>query len=452
MAAIDVAIGDIHEARGVIPRAIESYERALAAVTSREARAALKAKVGNAYVPVGDPRGLAYLEQAIAELNPKTQTNALALATALVGRYYHYRTEHKKAIEYLDRARQLAEPLDDPATLGTVYGIPGRGASASAALDESDVWARAAIALGERTRPRQRLPSGNEFLAENSAARGRWDDALAYAAKGAEEGRKAGSLARVAWSEFSRVQALHGKGELADALEGTQAALELCAQIGEERLATWLDTAAALIAADLGNDTLARTHAERGWARAQRLDQLVLSAWALNALGYVAALRGDASEAIEWYERYAVVVARYRKRRRAPPDPRARGRGPPASPDAWRTLRGLPTRRSRLAEFAGAAALSPRVGQRVRGTYWVAQENTPPPQRKLSTRRSRHWSAAAVSWSTRGRGFIARRSSLPHGDAAQREAARADAAAARAAFVAMGALRDAALAERLLGE
>ncbi len=123
LVAIDVAIGDIHEARGVIPRAIESYERALAAVTSREARAALKAKVGNAYVPVGDPRGLAYLEQAIAELNPQTQTNALALATALVGRYYHYRTEHKKAIEYLERARQLAEPLDDPATLGSIYAF-----------------------------------------------------------------------------------------------------------------------------------------------------------------------------------------------------------------------------------------------------------------------------------------------------------------------------------------
>ena len=31
-----------------------------------------------------------------------------------MGRYYHYRTEHRKAIELLERARQLAEPLDDP--------------------------------------------------------------------------------------------------------------------------------------------------------------------------------------------------------------------------------------------------------------------------------------------------------------------------------------------------
>jgi len=40
---------------------------------------------------------------------------------------------------------------------------------------------------------------------------------------------------------------------------------------------------------------------------------------------------------------------------------------------------------------------------------------------------------------------------LAQGGAAERAAARADAASIRAAFVAMGALRDAALAERLLG-
>jgi hypothetical protein len=40
---------------------------------------------------------------------------------------------------------------------------------------------------------------------------------------------------------------------------------------------------------------------------------------------------------------------------------------------------------------------------------------------------------------------------LAQGGAAERETARAEAEAARAAFVAMGALRDATAAERLLG-
>ena len=448
VAAIDVAIGDIHDARGVIPRAVESYERALAAVTSREARAELKAKVGSAYGPVGDPRGLASLEQAIAELNPETQTNALALATALVGRYYHYRTEHRKAIEYLDRARLLAEPLDDPATVGTVYSFLAGAYQHLLLYDESDVWARAAIALGERTKAPSATAVGNEFLAENSAARGRWDDALAYGAKGAEEGRKAGSLARVAWSQFSREQALHGKGELAAALDCAQAALELCAQIGEERLATWFDTAMALVAADLGNDTAARTYADRGWARAQRLDQMVLSAGALNALGYVAALRGDASEAIEWYERYAVVVrdtengvARHLTLGRAAEAHLLVGRVADAARLADEAIA--------LAEFAGAPHFA-GVGQRVRAQTWVAQENTAAAEQAfgaaiaLLARNGSHLEHARAR-------FHRAALQLTHGTAAQREPARADAAAARDAFVAMGALRDAALAERLLG-
>ncbi len=308
LAAIDEQIGDIHEMRGVIRDAVDSYERALTAATTREARAALKAKVGNAYVPLGDPRGLARLEESLAELDPATQTNALALATALVGRYYHYRTEHTKAIEFLERARQLAEPLDDPATLSNIYTFLAGAHQHLMQYDESDRWARASIAIGERKQFPSAIASGNEFLAENAAGRGLWNEALAFAALDAQEGHKTGSLARVAWSEFCRVQALHGMGELAEAYAAALQALAVCERIGEGRLATWIEPLAAQIAADLGDDAAARGHAERGWARAEALNQLVLSAWALNGLGRAAMLRDDIGAALEWYERYVALV------------------------------------------------------------------------------------------------------------------------------------------------
>jgi hypothetical protein len=78
------------------------------------------------------------------------------------------------------------------------------------------------------------------------------------------------------------------EGRAVRRLDGNAAAIELAEQIGENRLATWLDPVAATIAADLGDDNAARMHAERGWERAQRLNQLVLSAWAIDALGYAA--------------------------------------------------------------------------------------------------------------------------------------------------------------------
>jgi len=443
IAAVDEAIGDIHEARGLIQPAVESYERALSRATTPAARAALKAKAGNAYVPIGDPRGLAYLEEAVGELNAKTQTNALALATALLGRYYHYRTEHRKAIEFLERARKLAEPLDDPATLTNIYTYLAGAYQHLLLYDESDRLARATIALGERAKFPTAIAFGNEFLAENAAGRGHWDDALAYAAKAADEGRRSGSLARVAWSEFSRVQALHGKGELTEGLEVTVAALELCEQIGEQRLATWLDAMAAVIAADLGDDATARRHSERGWERARQLNQLVLLAWTLNALGYAAMQRGDVPAALECYERYVPLVRDTEN---------AVGRNVTIGRVAEGFLRAgrikdaeqLVGQAITLAEFAGAPHCL-ALANRVQGQVFVAQRNEDDAMRPFD-------SAIAAFEHIGSRLEHARalyhRAALLH-DRGEDEPARADSMRARDAFAAMGAERDRALAEQL---
>lgn len=447
LAAIDEEIGDNHEARGVIQPAVESYERALSVVRDGEARAALKTKVGNAYVPLGDPRGLAYLEQAVAELNPQTQTNALALATALVGRYYHYRTEHKKALEFLERARQLAEPLDDAATVSNIYTYLAGAFQHILRYAESDRWARAAIALGERQKYPVAIAMGNEFLAENAAGRGLWEATLAYAAKDAEEGRKSGSLARAAWADFSRVQALHGKGELTSAWDVTLAALQLCDQIGETRLATWFDATAATIAADAANDDAAKMHAERGWARARQLDQLVLSGWALNALGYAAATRGDLGEAVEWYEQ---LVALVRDTENAVVRNLTLGQAADAffragrMADAERCVGQAIT----LAEFGGAPhylALARRVQGQILGS------------KNQHDAALREFDQAIASFDKVGSRLEGARARLHRAalrlkldDAAEHEAGRAEAEGARGAFAAMGAIRDQALAEELL--
>ena len=202
IAALDERIGDAHVARGAIAPAIEHYERALPAAKTTQTRAALKVKVGNACAPIGDPQGLARLEEALVELDPATQAAPLALATALVGRHHHYRTHHRKAIEYLERARQLAEPLDDAFALVNIYTYLAGAHQHLLAYDESDRWARASIELGERRDFPVGTAMGYEFLAENAAGRGHWQDALRYAALDDEHGRKTGSLARIAWSGF----------------------------------------------------------------------------------------------------------------------------------------------------------------------------------------------------------------------------------------------------------
>ncbi len=164
VAAVDEQIGDVHEARGSSPLAAERYLQALALARDPAVRASLKMKIGNAYVPGGDPRGLALLEEAVAELDPATQTNALARALALIGRYHHYRTLHRKALEYLERALALALPQDDPDTLTDIYGYLAGAHQHLIEYDESDRYAQLCIEMGERRHFPAAVAMGYEFL------------------------------------------------------------------------------------------------------------------------------------------------------------------------------------------------------------------------------------------------------------------------------------------------
>jgi len=445
--AIDEQMGDLHEARGTIRPAVECYERALAATTAPERRAALKAKIGNAYVPLGDPRGLAYLEQALAELDPQTQTNELALATALVGRYYHYRTEHKKALEFLERARLLAEPLDDATTLSNIYMFTAGAHQHLLQYGDSDRWARTGIAFGERKAFPMSIASGYEFLAENAAGRGLWDEALAHGAKDEAYGTKSGSLARVAWAQFGIMQGLHGKGQLAAARDNAAAALALCGQIGEDRLATWIESMAAVIAADLGAHDEAEAHAQRGWANARQLNQIVLSAWALNGLGHAAMQRGDTEGALGWFEQYVPLV---RDSENAVSRNLAMARAAEVFllADKVDEAADIVERALAVSGFAGAphyVALARRV---------QAQIHTA--QRRYADALRGFDEAIATFTQTDSQLELARAfhhraaMQLARGDAADRDLARTDALRARDAFAAMGAGPDQLGAEQLL--
>ena len=445
--AIDEQIGDIQEVRGTIRPAVESYERVLARVSAPETRAALKAKLGNAYVPIGDPRGLAYLEEAIDELNPQTQTNILALATALVGRYYHYRTEHRKAIEFLERARQLAEPLDNPATLAVIYSFLAGANQHLLKYAESDDWARKSIAYGERKNFPHAIANGYEFLGENAAGRGYWDEALEYSGRDREFGAKSGSLARVAWAEFAGVQCLHGRGELVAAQATAQAALAVCDQIGEARLATWLVPTLAMVTADLGDDGGARKRAEDALVRSRNLGQLVLSAWALHAAGYAAIQRDDAAAAIECYGQYLALVQDTEngivKTLILASAARAFARGGRLDEAA-----ALADKAVAITEFAKAAHYA-AIARSVQGEIFAA--------------RGKHddalqaYDAAIAALGKAGSRLELNRAlyqraklQLAHGDAAAKDSAHADAIRVRDEFADMGAVHDRERAEQLL--
>ena len=240
------------------------------------------------------------------------------------------------------------------------------------------------------------------------------------------------------------MQGLHGKGELRAALQATQAALPLCEQTGETRLATWFDPMGAIAAADLGDDESARMHAQRALEHAQQLNQLVLLAWALHANGYSAMQRGDTGTALEWYEQYVALVrdtengvARHLVMARAAEAYFLSGR----LDDAVR----LTERAIADATFANAPhylALARRVQGQILGA-----------QKRYDEAMSAFDEAITAFIATGSRLELARtiyhRAALRF-ELGDRDAARADAATARDEFEAMEAVRDRAMAEALL--
>lgn len=302
--------GDIQRLRGATPEALASYQQALAGTDVRARRAALNSKIGDIYISVGDERGAPYLQAALDELDPAAQTNELAQTLAQFGRRHHYRTEHTQAIEYLQRARALAEPLDDSYTLSTIYSYLAGAYQHLARYGESDHWAQLTIDLGKRHNDPHAETMGYEFLGENSFARGWAQRALEYAETERALADKISALSRRAWAGFIRAFALRQLGELRAAEQQLLADLELCTQIGEGRLATWLEPQLGSILTDLGEDERAREHLQRGIERAEQLSQMVLWCWAHGALGYFHLRRGENALA---YDEYAACVARWSK-------------------------------------------------------------------------------------------------------------------------------------------
>ena len=277
--------------------AVEHWERALAGSTSSR-RAAIKVRIGDVYACTGDTRALPYRGGA-ARAGPGEQANEMALATANVGRFHHYRAQHGRAIEILERALSLAEPLDNPDTLSIIYSYLSGAYQHLARFEESDGWARRSIALGERHNAPSAIASGYEFLGENAMNQGRWRDALDAGTKDREIGERIGSRDRAGWGRFIEALALHVSGDLRGAEERARAGLAISESIGEERLAVFLRTTLALAETDLGRGRDGLADAIEAASTGERFGQIILHGFGLYAEIHARLATGDLGDVVE---------------------------------------------------------------------------------------------------------------------------------------------------------
>jgi predicted ATPase len=305
-AALEADLGDVHFQRGLYQTAVEYYQRALAAGLA-DRQVSLKTRIGMAYTQIGDVRGLDYLHAAERELNPTTHADDLANVLSGLGRFHHYRAEHRRAIEFQERARAIAEQAGSNAALARIYTHLAGAYQHLTEYDLSRHWARECISLGERTGSLNAIAVGHEFLAEDAMGQGHWAEALAHANSNADLAERSGALDRAAWAGFTRAWALHGQGDLAGALEAARVALALADQIGEERLATLMGPVVAMIETDLGHDETARAAAERALRRTDELGQVFLRCIGRHALAYYHLQRAEWAPASALYAECAAL-------------------------------------------------------------------------------------------------------------------------------------------------
>ena len=308
LALIDEAVGDVNFSRGHFEPAIASYEQAATRAAGREQRAKLKFKIGRVYGQFADPRGLPFLTVASEELNPDTQRNELAGAMASIGRYHHYAGRHATAAKWLERARGLAEPLGRPDALVAIYAYLAGAYQHMARFEVSSEWARRCIEVGERGSYPLAASQGYEFLAENTANLGRWDESLAFTSRSHEIAARIGAEHRVVWAHLSRVWALYGKGDLVEAVASARAGLALTEATGEQRARVFLLGLLACAEADMGEDDAAVTRA-RGAFELAGTQGIVQQTFVRHRRAYVDMQREEWQQAADLVGQWRALLA-----------------------------------------------------------------------------------------------------------------------------------------------
>ncbi len=308
LAKIYRSMGEIYSHLGPVSEAVEYFELAIKLEPDPRQRAAIKALIGTLYTHVGDERGLRYIEEALQELDSETQASEVALGTAMIGRYYHYRARHLKAIEYLEQARALAEPLDDAPTLTSIYAYLSGAHQHLTHFEESMNWAKKNIELGRRKELLNAEANGVEFLAEDYYAIGSWQEALEYTHRDREIGEHIGAQDHVAWAYYASAKAEHGLGNLATAEEHARKSRLLAENLGDSRLKVLTCGLRAQISADLGKYTEASRLASQALQEADELHHVVLQSSTRHDAAYCSYQEGDISRAMELYTQAETLI------------------------------------------------------------------------------------------------------------------------------------------------
>ena len=253
--AQEEAIGKAFMLHGDTILAAEHFERALALATDAATRVRLQCQAAASLVTTGDPRGSAYLHEALQVLDPVANPLETANALSTEARFHHLAGRHKKAIELLLRAGELVAPVAESESISTfaapmisqIYAYTAGGYQHYGLYDEADHWARRGIAFGEKHNVLFAQAAGYEFLGEDAVHKGDYEAGLKYAEQELAIAEKLHSRERRAWIHFFSSQCRLFLGELERAEQELRDGIAIAEAIGERRVLALLRPSLAVV-------------------------------------------------------------------------------------------------------------------------------------------------------------------------------------------------------------
>ena len=258
--AQEEAIGKAFMLHGDTILAAEHFERALALAADSATRVRLQCQAAASLVTNGDPRANQYLHEALQILDPVTNPLETANALSTEARFHHLAGRHKKAIELLLRAEELVAPTADGDSVNTfagpmitqIYAYTAGGYQHYGLYDESNRWARRAIAFGEKHNVLFAQAAGREFLGENCIHTGHYTKGLEHAQRELEIAERLHSRERRAWIHYYSAQCRLGLGESEQAEREFLDGIALAEAIGENRVLSLMRPTLAVAQATQG--------------------------------------------------------------------------------------------------------------------------------------------------------------------------------------------------------
>jgi tetratricopeptide (TPR) repeat protein len=291
--------GLAYASQGLNTLAIESIQKAMDLASGKARKAEMKSYIGNGYIYIGDERGLALLEEARQELNPKTQALPLANSLIGIGRHHHLHGHHQKALEAYQEAQKMADKLEDHRLQGTIYVMKAGAYQHLANFEESNKWAQASIDLGVKKNFPVAEAIGLEFMGENANATGRWQDSLDIGEREMQIARQIGDQNRIGWTHMYTGWGFHGLGMLSNAEESTRNGIEIANLSGDMRVEVFLRGQLVQILADFGRTEEAREYGLQAVERGEQLGQISMTGFSKASLAYYHIRNGEWQESLE---------------------------------------------------------------------------------------------------------------------------------------------------------